>query len=148
MQTDGTVTELIKLLTNESILVVKLDETIDKDTNILARQIFLQGKETEVNWLYASSKIYLNNLPINFINDLFKNNLPIGSLWLKYRIETFKQLVKQYEESILNSHDSPLIDGHYLTRIYHVFNQQQLIMEITEKFPIKDYSLLEDKRSI
>jgi chorismate-pyruvate lyase len=146
MQTDGTVTELIKLLTKEHIQVVKLDETIDKDTNVLIRRIFLQGEETEVNWLYASSKIYLNNLPIEFTKDLLENNLPIGSLWIKYRIETFKQLVDQYEESLSNSTNSVLNKGKYLTRVYQVFNQKKQIMEITEKFPIIEYSTLETEK--
>jgi chorismate-pyruvate lyase len=146
MQTDGTVTELIKLLTRESIQVVKLDETIDQETNILTRRIFLQGKETEVNWLYASSKIYLKNLPVEFCKDLLENNLPIGSLWIKYRMETFKQLVDQYEDPESNSTKSGLNQGKYLTRIYQVFNQKKQIMEITEKFPINEYSLLESEK--
>ena len=83
MQTDGTVTELIKLLTGEDIKVVKLNESIDKQTNTLNRRIFLQGNKTHINWLYATSEIYLNNLSIEFAKDLSENNLPIGSLWIK-----------------------------------------------------------------
>jgi chorismate-pyruvate lyase len=142
MQTDGTVTELIKLLTGEDINVVKLKESIDKKTNILNRHIFLQGDKTHINWLYATSEIYLKNLSKEFAKDLSENNLPIGSLWIKYRVETFKQLVDQFEETLTISSENPLIVGKYLTRVYQVYNKKQLIMEITERFPIDEYSSL------
>ena len=145
MQTDGTVTELIKLLTGEHIKVVKLNENIDKLSNILSRRIFLQGEVSKINWLFASSKIYLKNLSTEFAKDLLENNQPIGSLWIKYRMETFKLLVDQYEESLSKKNADSVIDGKYLTRIYHVYNQKKLIMEITEKFPINEYSSLISK---
>ena len=145
MQTDGTVTELIKLLTSENIKVVKLSEEKEAGTETLNRQIFLQGLESGINWLYASSKIYLQNLSADFVKELTEETVPIGTLWIKYRMETYKQLVDQYEEQL--SQDDPtnnlFVNGQYLTRIYQVFNQSRLIMEITEKFPIEKYQELE-----
>ncbi len=63
MQTDGTVTELIKLLSGEDIKVLKISEDTDEvnKIKILNRCIFLQGVTSKKNWLYAKSKIYLDN---------------------------------------------------------------------------------------
>ncbi|MBL4660762.1 MAG: DUF98 domain-containing protein [Alcanivoracaceae bacterium] len=145
MQTDGTVTELIKLLTQEDIIVCKLSEKItdDNGVRVLDRHIFLQGKRSGKNWLYAQSKIYLDNLPAEFVNDLLEKTIPIGTLWINYRMETFKQLINQYEELSLGQGDSGFkASTNLLTRVYQVFNQYKIIMEITEKFPIDEYENL------
>jgi chorismate-pyruvate lyase len=144
MQTDGTVTELIKLLANENIVVIKLLEKIEqKESNILYRHIYLQGEKSKKNWLYAESKIYLDNLPTDFVSDLLDKTIPIGTLWLNYRMETFKQLINQQEEvSNGDSSSAFSINTKMLSRVYKVFNQNKLIMEITEKFPIDKFRSL------
>lgn len=143
MKTDGTVTELIKLLSGEDIEVSKISEKINdhERQKILNRCIFLKGTKSQKNWLYAQSKIYLDNLSNEFVNDLLKKNIPIGTLWINHRIETFKLLIDQYQEKI--NHDIGEgfeRDTVVLTRIYHVFNHKRIIMKITEKFPIKTYT--------
>lgn len=145
MQTDGTVTELIKLLANEDIKVVKLSEEIDSKSNqkILNRHIYLQGLQSKINWLYAQSKIFLNNLPSDFVNDLLHESIPIGSLWIKYRIETFKQVTEKLETVSLGLDQSGFNKGSkVLSRTYQVFNKSVIIMEIKENFPIYDYENL------
>ncbi|MCF6318413.1 MAG: chorismate pyruvate-lyase family protein [Proteobacteria bacterium] len=142
MQTDGTVTELIKLLSREDIKVSKISEKMDEinQQKILNRCIFLQGRKSNKNWLYAQSKIYLDNLSNSFVKDLLEKNIPIGTLWVNHRIETFKLLIDQYEETLGDTMSKEFKQGTIvLTRIYHVFNQNKIIMEITEKFPIKPY---------
>ena len=50
MQTDGTVTELIKLLAKENIVVVKISENIEHGVDkILYRHIYLQGEKSRKN---------------------------------------------------------------------------------------------------
>ncbi|MFK8011573.1 MAG: chorismate pyruvate-lyase family protein [Marinicellaceae bacterium] len=144
MQTDGTVTELIKLLSDESIGVKKISENmIEADQKILFRRIFLQGEVSQKNWMYAESKVYLENLPEKFVKDLIEKTIPIGTLWLNYRMETFKQLIDQFEEVAQDRDHLGFPKGtKLLSRIYQVYNQNNLIMEITEKFPIKNYSQL------
>lgn len=141
MQTDGTVTELIKLLANEDIQVKKLSESIvEGNERLLFRRIYLQGKQTCKNWLYAESKIYLDNLPENFVLDLLHKSLPIGTLWNDYRIETFKQITNQKAIDSSGIKQSGFDTGMpLLTRSYEVFNQGQIIMEIKENFPIGLY---------
>jgi len=144
MQTDGTVTELIKLLAKENIIVVKISENIiNKNERVLFRHIYLQGEDSKKNWLYAESKIYLDNLPNDFVTDLIEKTIPIGTLWLNYRMETFKQLIGQYEEVSTKETPSEFPAGtKMLSRMYQVFNQNKIIMEITEKFPIHKYKKL------
>jgi chorismate-pyruvate lyase len=143
MQTDGTVTEFIKILAKEDVRVVKQSEQIIKDHNqadVLYRHIYLQGVKSGINWLYAESKIHLSRLADDFVNDLLKKSIPIGTLWENYRIETFKQLSSQYMQHAQEADDIPFKKGTELVcRNYKVYNNQQLIMEITEKFPIQEY---------
>lgn len=143
MQTDGTVTELIKLFAKEAVNVIKISEKTIQEVGekVLHRHIFLQGKESKINWLYAESKIYLDNLPQAFVNDLLDKNIPIGTLWINHRIETFKQKIDEYPECNHQRLDLAT-DGELLTRVYQVYNQGALIMEITEKFPIDEYQEL------
>lgn len=138
MKTDGTVTELIELLVNERLTVVKIEESINN--NILYRRILLQGEESHIPWVYAESMIYLAHLPQLFVNDLLNHAIPIGRLWQKYRLETFKKMITRNQKKI-NREFAMLLklptNTAVLTREYQVFNQQKVIMEISEWFPIE-----------
>mgnify|MGYP000465636362 CR=1 FL=1 len=142
MLTDCTVTDLVKLLAEEDIKVIKLCEqrVVIEKQNILNRKIHLQGVDSLKNWVYAESIIYLDNLSEDFVNDLFNNNIPIGTLWLKYRMETFKSLISKDFEVVSKEDTVGFPEGtQLLSRKYQVFNNEKLIMEINEKFPIKHY---------
>ena len=142
MQTDGTVTELIELLTKEKLDVIKISSEIEQLENSrqLHRKIYLQGKTSKINWLFAHSLIYLDNLPADFVRDLIEKTIPIGTLWNNYRIETFKQVINKQAEvadSIENSGFSA--ETELLSRTYQVFSKNKIIMQITEKFPVQVY---------
>ena len=141
MQTDGTVTELIKLLAGESIKVVKIHSEVSD--SLLIRQIYLQGEQSKKNWLFANSKVYLNHLSEEFVSDLLEKSKPIGTLWSDYKMETFKEIVKQ-ELLISDSLKSTgFIKGmEVLSRTYDVFNNKKPIMRITENFPCELYNQL------
>lgn len=144
MQTDGTVTDLIQLLTKEQLNVIKLHEDVNHKTSLLKRKIYLQGKDSKINWLSAESKINLSNLPYQFVEDLMHHNLPIGALWTKYQVETYKVITDKKEvvstNSILSGYE---VGEKLLSRTYKVFSNQKLIMEITERFPISRFINLE-----
>lgn len=140
MQTDGTVTDFIKLLAGEEITVKKVKEDIERQT--LYRHIYLQGKSSKINWLYAESEIYLDSLNDDFVSDLLEHSIPIGALWAKYKMETFKQPISQQEDKVESESCEYPLDTKLLVRVYQVFNQQRLIMQITEKFPVKNYKEL------
>jgi len=145
MQTDGTVTELIKLLANEDLQVVKILEQKEfkSSQQILHRHIYLQGTQSKTNWLYAQSKIFLDNLPSVFVKDLLHESIPIGTLWTKYRIETFKQVINKQKTLSRGLKHSGFNKGcQILSRTYQVHNKAAIIMEIKESFPIHEYENL------
>jgi len=145
MQTDGTVTELIELLTKEKLSVIKVSSDIeDKDNaQVLQRRIYLQGMQSQTYWLFAHSVIFLDNLPKEFVSDLIDKTIPIGTLWNDYRIETFKQVISKQAELSKSIEISGFKQGEeLLSRTYEVYSQNKIIMQITEKFPIQSYESL------
>lgn len=151
--TDGTVTELLEQYLQESIKVFKLFEKIEENFDhlpeghetfinsdqmpILKRKVLLQGQSSMKNWLYAESTILLNHLPQGFRTDLLKSQQPIGKLWAKYRIETYKTILPP--EKIIASTLAPYFriqnDAEMISRTYCVYSNQKPIMVITETFP-------------
>ncbi len=143
MHTDGTVTDLIELLAHEKLTVIKLHEKINENSSLLERKIYLQGKDSKINWLCAESKIYLKNLSHHFVEDLIHHSIPIGTLWTKYKIETYKNITDKKEELSIDNLKTGYERGErLLSRTYEVFNNKKLIMEITERFPISQFTKL------
>ena len=149
--TDGTVTKLLEHHLDESIKVVKLDEKTEKyhcdlydvDTELrgsptLEREILLQGQQTKTNWLYAKSSIFLDHLRKDFLSDLLESNEPIGKLWAKYKLETYKKIlvINRNKAGELADYFNIASDDEIVSRTYNVYSNQQIIMIITEKFPV------------
>ena len=151
--TDGTVTKLLEHYLDEPIIVHKLNEkiqqgistfphndTLDIDipTDVLQREIFLQGQLTGKNWIYADSTIFIHHLSADFRKDLLESNQPIGKLWIKYRLETYKNILSIEEKNAEELAPYFGIEAHHriITRTYSVYSNQKIIMIITEKFPL------------
>ncbi|MEE4359286.1 MAG: chorismate pyruvate-lyase family protein [Desulfococcaceae bacterium] len=153
LTSDGTLTEIIEAYISDNIHVVKLSEEliqitadllsldIQKGKKVINRKILLQGRSSSKNWLYAESVIVPDRLEVKFKDELMKSRRPIGKLWRKYKIETFKEIIEYSRESAgqiadyfgINKEDS------ILSRTYRVFSRQKPIMMITEKFPESYY---------
>ena len=151
--TDGTVTNLLEHHLSEAMKVVKLYEGQSKyhaspqlDTknleglSVLEREILLQGEKSKSNWLYAKSAIFLENLPQDFLNDLLESAQPIGKLWSKYRLETYKRILAADKEVAGNiaKYFNIEAEDQMISRTYSVYSNKKVIMIITEKFPF-DY---------
>lgn len=146
---NGTLTKLLENLIDEQIVVIKHYEQIETNEleipfldlpagqSIVHRKVFLQGQSSGINWLYAEAIIVLDRLHPLFYKDLLDSDAPIGKLWIKYRIETFKELLEPFEEAAdkLAIHFGIKSDDKLFGRTYRVFSQQQPIMMLTEKFP-------------
>ncbi|MDD2863751.1 MAG: chorismate lyase [Methylococcales bacterium] len=146
---DGTLTELLEHLIDEPLQVVKLHESIEatddeiayldlpKNQQVITREICLQGKKSGQNWLYAKSKIVLDRLPPLFREDLLASQIPIGKLWAKHRVETYKEIEPPFFETAekLAIHFNIAPEKELLGRTYRVFSSQQPMMMLTEKFP-------------
>ncbi len=150
--TDGTVTKLLEYYLDESISVHKLHEeirtdvsqfpehyqiNIDSPVNTLHREIFLQGESTQRNWIYAESTIFIDQLKTEFRQDLLRSNQPIGKLWIKYRLETYKSilLIQKEKAMALAPYFNIKADDIIISRTYSVYSDSKVIMIITEKFP-------------
>lgn len=151
--TDGTVTKLLEHYLDEPIMVHKLNEVVQQDistfphhdeleidtpTDVLQRKIFLQGQLTGKHWIYADSTIFIRHLSVDFRKDLLESNQPIGKLWIKYRLETYKVILSIEEEKAQELAPYFDIEAHdrIISRTYSVYSNQKIIMIITEKFPL------------
>ncbi len=147
---DGTLTDILEAYLLEPIKVLKISEKVEvtnkeisileleAGSEVLDRKIFLQGKNSRKNLLYAESQIVIERLDEEFKNELLKSQTPIGHLWSQFRLETFKEIIEAGKESA-NELSSYFIDtepkDQLLFRTYRVFSNRKPIMMITEKFP-------------
>jgi len=146
---DGTLTNILEAFLNEPIGVVKLSEniiSITEDiafldikvgTQVLERQILLQGKTTQRHWLYADSIIVLERVEEQFREKLIESHIPIGKLWVKHKTETFKEIVAYALEEAgdLSDYFEIKRPDKLFSRSYRVFSNRLPVMMITEKFP-------------
>lgn len=146
---NGTLTKLLENLLGEQLTVIKSYENLEAneeeipylellaEQSVISRKICLQGQNSGINWLYAESIIVPERLPPLFRQDLLESQTPIGKLWSKHRVETFKELLPPFEEPAgqLAVHFNIEPEQRLLGRTYRVFSRQQPIMMLTEKFP-------------
>jgi chorismate-pyruvate lyase len=103
--TDGTVTEILEAYSGESMRLVKLLEEVQTleqplaalnlapGSEVLRRQILLQGKMSLTNFLYADSYIAIERLDESLRSGLLKSRKPIGFLIQEQRMETYREIV-------------------------------------------------------
>ena len=95
LKADGTVTAMLEAYLSEPIQVVKISEKLanmelkfpntklNKQEQVIARKVLLQGEISQRNFIYADSLILLNNLDEQFSYELLNTNKPIGKLWIR-----------------------------------------------------------------
>ena len=149
LTTDGTVTDILEAYCSEPMQVVKLSEElveIDSDipalelerhAKVIKRNIFLRGRISHKNHIYAESILSFDRLESNFQNELLKTKTPIGKIWLEQRIETFKEIIHSGREAAgpLAQSFNLKPEDTLLFRTYCVFCDRRPTMMITEKFP-------------
>lgn len=149
LTTDGTVTEMLEAYFWESITVVKLFQDdyalehhlpalgSEQGEHVLDRRIFLRGRVSRLNRVYAESMIALDRLPREIHEGLMKGQKPIGLLILENRLETFREILgcsKEPAEGLAEQFRMGPEDF-LISRSYRIVAQGQPIMLITEKFP-------------
>lgn len=151
--TDGTITEMLEQYLEEKIKVHKIYEKIEHDPQdifsnhqsclahhkhpIMKREVLLQGQHSGVSWVHAESTVILDHLVKGFRMDLLSSREPIGCLWEKYQVETFKQVIDfdRRPAGKIAKHLNIRPTDHVISRTYTVQSAQKLIMVITENFP-------------
>lgn len=153
LRTDGTVTELLEYLSREPIVIDKIYQELERelaslpiahrdcvnatDLPALVRKILLQGKRTRKNHIYAESTILLNNLPRPFRDELLYTRTPIGKLWSKHKLETYKTdfvATKERADRTIAQYLEIPFGSDLLSRTYSVYSCGLKSMVITEKF--------------
>ena len=149
VRTNGSITRLLETCFSEQIQLVKLSEYVGQietelphlhlkeKGRVLSREVLLQGKISYRNFIYASSRILIDNLKPQFADELLNSKTPIGKIWLEQRVETFKEINDSGREPANGLSDYFRIEPkeNLFYRTYSVFSQGKLTMIVTEKFP-------------
>ncbi len=149
LTTDGTLTEILEAYLAEKIRLIKVSEqtlalpqandalALAAGQEVIERKIFLQGRISHKNWVYAESLLVPERLEQRFRDRLLISQEPMGRLWLEHRLETFKEIVHTCREPAgelaQSFHIAP--EALFLSRTYRVFSNRQPIIVISEKFP-------------
>lgn len=154
LMTDGTVTDILSLLTGEPIHVTKLSQSIitddlpavleigEEDTNsakpieVLQRDILLTGVRD--NYIYAQSLFVVSRMSPSMQKNLLETDTPIGLLWKQEKLETYRDIISQGLTAApeLREHFPFTDSDDFLYRTYTVRHNQKPIGVITEKFPL------------
>lgn len=149
LRTNGSITYLLETHLSEPIQLVKLSEYLEEvetelpntrsnqGKKVLAREVLLQGKISCRNFIYANSRIFVDNLDRQFSDKLLNSKTPIGKLWSEQKVETYKEIIDSGKEPAnrLSNYFSIDPNENLFFRTYSVFSQKKLTMVITEKFP-------------
>jgi chorismate-pyruvate lyase len=149
LSSDGTLTHVLEAHALESITLVALTQTLSrahrsvpllrlrKSETLLNREVLLRGSRTGKHYLYASSQIAADRLCPEFLELLLAAKLPIGLLWKKLRIETYKEILHMGRRAAgkLAVHFGVDANHSLLFRKYRVFSSGRPSMIITEAFP-------------
>ena len=149
LTTDGTLTDILEAYVWEPIEIVKLLQErvrvpkaiplldIAARTEVLRREVFLQGVRSGKNYLHASSLLVLDRLEPGLKTALIATQEPLGKLMIQSRLETFREIVKCSSQGALAGEnvfgESP--DTALISRTYRVFSQGRPFILITESFP-------------
>ncbi len=154
LKANGTVTAMLEAYLSEPIQVIKLSENLakmelelpkiklNKEEQVIARKVLLQGKISRRNFIYADSLILINNLDERFSHQLLNTKIPIGKLWSEQKVETFKEIIDTGIEPAneLSNYFCIEPSENLLFRTYSVSSQGKITMIITEKFPESYFS--------
>ncbi|MCX4030106.1 DUF98 domain-containing protein [Endozoicomonas sp. SM1973] len=147
LTTDGSITELLSLYTNQSIQAKVIFQSIEKgklpgdsssqskDSTLLNREVMLT--DSSKNYIFAESSFLINKLSKTMKHKLLHTETPIGLLWKEERLEIFKEVIDIRLEKCETtaSHFGLEPNTEILSRTYQLYNSKELFGVITEKFP-------------
>lgn len=149
LATDGTLTDTVQAIFNEpiglnklSISVAPAPEPIDvlaleAGEQIMERKVLIFGETTGRSYVYAESILAVRRLPEPFRAAVLTSDEPLGRLWSRHKLETWKELLSvtsgtlPHPDSFFSVNDSREL----LTRTYRVLSGGQPLMLIAEYFP-------------
>jgi chorismate-pyruvate lyase len=146
LKTDGTVTDLLELFTDEEIIIEKIAPGLyatecqrpicGDDPSSVVRDVILRGKVTGARYIFAHSHLFPSALPPAVQARLNTTSDPIGKVLREYRTESFRQIEESANvpmPTIARLLDEARTDQMRWRR-YSVISGGAAIMEITEVF--------------
>jgi chorismate-pyruvate lyase len=145
--TDGTVTELLEALVREPVILgyrhqSVINENSLTDSTFLNRTITLQGELSGTHWIYARSRIFLDQLSSRAQSMLIDDSMPIGTILKKESCDNHRQIIDcGFETDIYAAEQLGLApDSRFLFREYEVISESRTLMTINEWFPMERIS--------
>jgi chorismate-pyruvate lyase len=149
---DGTVTKFIEAFTMEAVQVVQVAQSTrglpadhhwlaaPAGTEVIAREVLLQGRLSGRTYAYAASLIVPGRVPADFLDRLATDSRGIGGALLGGRVESMREILWYGRErpQALPAALSTLTGRDLLSRTYRVVVGGQPLMMINEKFPLHD----------
>jgi chorismate-pyruvate lyase len=150
LSTDGTVTHILEAYAGEPIEVVKLLQEFDTcnegdapldlsehDEKVLRRRVVLRASRSGENLLYAEVVVVPGRVEAGFLDGLVATDAPIGALLARSRLETFREILRVFQEPAGSNGAIFGIDpaAELIARTYRIISGRKPILLITEKFP-------------
>jgi chorismate-pyruvate lyase len=142
--TDGSVTQLLEVLTGKTVVVKTLGQGIIKATPDIAKLLDIEVGE-EVNsrlvtlnvgdtvYVLAKSLAPVKRMPQAVKNDLMKADVPIGRILREHRLETRRDILEI--EMVRSDFFGSLP---VLSRKYKIIHKNRVLMWINECFPVDE----------
>ncbi len=142
--TDGSVTQLLEVLTGKTVKVKTLEQSVIKATPETAKLLEIKvGDEVNkrivtlnvnnVVYALASSLAPVKRMPKGMREELMKADIPIGRILREHRLETRRDIlnIKMVRSNFFGS--MPV-----LSREYKIIYKNKVLMWINECFPIDE----------
>lgn len=142
--TDGSVTQLLEVLTGKNVRVETLRQEVIHATKEMSELLGIEAND-EVNsrlvtlnvnntvYVLAKSIAPLKRIPQSVRNDLMRADIPIGRILRDYKLETRRDIITM--EIV---HRDFFGDLPVLSRKYSIIYENNVLMWINECFPVDD----------
>ena len=142
--TDGSVTQLLEVLTGKSVRVETIHQRVIKATPGIAKLLEIETgdeinsrlvalKVDNVVYVMAKSLAPLKRMPQAVKDDMMKADIPIGRILRDHKIETRRDILKMDIVKRDFFGKTPV-----LSREYNIIYQNKVLMWINECFPVDD----------
>lgn len=140
--TDGSVTQLLEVLTGKSIKVETISQGVIKATKEIARLLDIETGEDvndrlvtlkvdDIVYVLAKSLSPINRIPRGIRDDLMRADIPIGKILREHKLETRRDILK-----IEIVHRDFFGELPVLSREYKIIYENAVLMWINECFPV------------
>lgn len=149
LATNGTLTRILKIITNDEIVVDIISQQIHTtapeipdlerlpDSLILQRQTILKGLRSGEEFIAAEALIAMDLLPTTILTTLTETDHPIGELMVASCLEMFKETAEVWVAELpawLVSTSKRKRHAPVIARRYHMIVDGQSVIVLTEYF--------------